>query len=236
MKNLKGEIYLNLDIFNKIIDSAKENSTVQSFIKELSEFLDNKNSEIGKTDKKIEDVQENLITRYRDKMKLERYDILSDYAKKTANQGAMYYIFSKNSINEDEYNLAICEEGKSHEILTVNKNELPKDASVNTVLRKYDGEFILDEKTTKSVQAEINNMINNLLKEQNQYLNNLRIEGHVYEVIEVSSNKVTLLDRTKNDRNSFEEIEFSKENLDKAVPGAKFEYINGEYYYIEKNV
>ena len=157
---------MNLDIFNKIIDSAKENSTVQSFIKELSEFLDNKNSEIGKTDKKIEDVQENLITRYRDKMKLERYDILSDYAKKTANQGAMYYIFSKNSINEDEYNLAICEEGKSHEILTVNKNELPKDASVNTVLRKYDGEFILDEKTTKSVQAEINNMINNLLKEQ----------------------------------------------------------------------
>ena len=56
-----------------------------------------------------------LTTIYRDKMNVEKMRILNDYSNQTINKGTMYYIYSQSSEN---YNLYICEEGKSHEIIS----------------------------------------------------------------------------------------------------------------------
>ena len=62
-----------------------------------------------------------------------------------------------------------------------------------------------------------------------------RIEGHLYEFVESSGNRVWLIDKntTENNTNTafdvFEELKFPKNLLNSAKQGDVFEYVNGEY-------
>ncbi|MBQ2835952.1 MAG: hypothetical protein IJE68_03875 [Clostridia bacterium] len=219
---------MNLDLFNNLINNTKEDNVIQSFIKELGEFLENTKKAPVSIVQKIQD-ERKLTTEYRDKFNIERNKILNSYAKKTSDKGTMYYVYSKNSKKDDIYNLCICEEGKSHEINTVKENQLPKGAGVASVLREENGKYVLDKEATEEVLEQLTQIADQLLEEQTQQLNAYRIEGHSYEVVENLGDRVFLIDISANNCDCFEEIDFPEDLMEQATEGTIFKYIKGKY-------
>lgn len=224
---------MELNLNNNIFNSANENAFIKHLIEELKNYLDNNkisnNIIEGKEENLLENGEEKMITAYRDKMNLERNEILNTYAKRTSSKGQMYYIYGKNSKTQDAYNMCICEEGKSHNVIEINKKEIPDGAEVGSVLRKKEQNYTLDIEATKDISEELSKMKNKILQEQEQYLLGKRKEGHIYEMAEKSDDRAWLFDITKNSDEALEEIEFPKELLETAKEGDKFRYIDEKY-------
>ena len=237
---------MNLDFVNNLVNGLKKNKFVQDFAKELEnyveenavnnqdretnkEFLNNLNSnKLNSEDLKINGKK--VISKYRDEILLERANILQDYAKNTKEEGEMYYIYS-NSDQKGNYNLSICDSERSHEVITKSAEELPNGAEVGSILRKKEEKFILDNKATEIIEKEINSMIQEKLREQEEYLDSKRIEGHIYEVGEKGSGTIWLYDTTNAGKGmeGIEEIEFPKDLYEIAQEGNSFIYKDGEY-------
>ena len=227
---------MKLDMVNDLFNNLKENSFVQSFMKELSNYLENSitnNNKISKDDFNFNTLHgEKVIVRYNDKMLIQRAEILQKYSENTKEKGEMYYIYDINSNDSNCFNLCICEPGKSHEVITKQKEELPVGSALGSVLRKQDIGFVLDYEGTKCVGREINTMIKEKIEEQHKYLASKRIEGHTYEVGEKYDGRIWLYDKdnvTNGAIEGMEEIEFPKELYHDAKEGDLFIYQNGEY-------
>ena len=234
---------MNLDLVNDLFNNLKENKFVQNFIKELSNYLEKTlitNNQISKENNtwnnlladNLEIGSKKIISKYKNEMLLERTNILQNYASKTKDKGEMYYVYDINSGEKNTYNLCICEPSKSHEVITKKIEDLPKDTNLGSVLRKQGNDFILDEKDTEVIGNQINNMIKEKIKEQDQFLNSQRIDGHIYEVDEKYSGRIWLYDlnnKANGGLEGIEEIEFPKDLYDSAKKGDKFIYQNGEY-------
>lgn len=234
---------MNLDVVNDLFNNLKENEFVQNFINELSNYLENNitnNSKISNNNCSFNNLhlddlmlyEEKVTVRYRDKMLIERGKILQRYSENTREKGEMYYIYDENSSDSNSFNLCICEEGKSHEVITKSKEELPEGATLGSVLRKKDIEFVLDCEGTKSVEKEINIMIKEKIEEQHEYLDSKRVEGHTYEVGEKHSGRIWLYDLDNvqgGGIEEIEEIEFPKDLYKDAKEGDLFIYQNGKY-------
>lgn len=231
---------MNLDLVNNIVNDMKNNKFVQNFIKELQNYMEDtisKNSYINieKGDMTLVNPTNNedkITAMYRDKMYVERANILNNYAKQTFNKGQMYYIYDKNSQIEGGYNLCICEEGKSHTIIEANKEDLPNGARIGSVLRKQGEDYIIDKDATEEIATEIYNMKDRLVKEQTEYLESKRIEGHIYEMAENTGDRAWLADVTNKSDDAIEvveEINFPTELLLDGKEGDLFIFKNGEY-------
>lgn len=234
---------MNLDLINNLFNNLKENEFVQNFMKELSEHLENN---IGNNSNTASSVGEwnnllsndltidnqKVISKYRDEMLTERNNILQKYAENTKEDGEMYYIYNISENQKNSYNLSNCTVEKSNEVITKQIEELPEGVRLGSVLREQNGSFILDVEATKIVGEEINQMIQEKLKQQDEYLDSKRIEGHVYEVGEKYSGRIWLYDLNNNPNSGMEgieEIEFPKDLYQTAKEGDLFIYKNGEY-------
>lgn len=234
---------MNLDLINNLFNNLKENEFVQNFMKELSEHLENN---IGNNSNTASSVGEwnnllsndltidnqKVISIYRDEMLTERNNILQKYAENTKETGEMYYIYNISENEKNSYNLSNCTAKKSNEVITKQIEELPEGVRLGSVLREQNGSFILDVEATKIVGEEINQMIQEKLKQQDEYLDSKRIEGHVYEVGEKYSGRIWLYDLNNNPNSGMEgieEIEFPKDLYQTAKEGDLFIYKNGEY-------
>ena len=228
---------MSLDLLNDLLNSTKDSNLLQGFVKELGEYLQESSSKKSYLDQVQEDKK--VTVKYRDKMYVERNNILNSYAKETAEKGTMYYIYSKTSGKNDSFNICICEDGKSQEIIEVAESDLPEGAKVDTVLRMEDGKYVLDSEATQEISKQVEEMVNNLLKEQEQELEQYRIDGHIYEVGEKGKDRVWLYDITNGDENGIqgiEEIDFPEELLNEVEEGSKVIYENGSYQiYTENN-
>jgi len=221
---------LNLDLFNNLINKTKENNLIQSFIKELGEFLENNLCNNERNEESL--VQtildgRTLTTRYRDKINMERHDIVKEYSKEHEEEGEFFYVYNKRSDNS--YGLVGHKKGEDGNNIGVKESELPEGAGVDCVLRLKNGEFELDKVATEEIQEELTEMINRLLEEQERTLEEKRIEGHVYEFVEEATNMVVLTDVTSDTGECFEEINFPRELLSLARDGSMFKYESGEY-------
>ncbi len=231
---------MNLNLVNDLFNNLKENKFVQNFIKELSNYLENSitnNKKIFNNDSSLIDINlddltlygEKVTAKYRDKMLIEREQILQKYSENTKEKGEMYYIYAVNSNDSNSFNLCICKSGKSHQVISKSKEELPEGATLGSVLRKNDVDFVIDNEGTKCVGAEINKMIKEKIEEQHKYLDSKRVEGHIYEVDEKYSGRIWLYDLNGNASEGIEEVEFPKSLYETAKTGDKFIYQNGEY-------
>lgn len=235
---------MNLDLINGIFNNLKENKFVQDFIKELSNYLENNldsNTKICNDDNKWNDLNldkdltlydEKIIVKFRDEMFSQRSKILQNYAKDTKEKGEMFYIYDTSTNQNNAYNLSYCDINRSHEVLTKLVEELPVGSKLGSVLRKKGEDFILDVEATKEVSKKINSMIKEKIKEQNQYLESKRIDGHVYEVGEKYSGRIWLYDLNNilgGGIEGIEEIKFPKDLYETAKEGDLFLYENGEY-------
>jgi len=226
---------MNLNFFKNINSNRNDR---EDFFKEFSDMLEkslSRNDVRGVNgDKELSLLQQvqseyKLITDFRDKMNVERRNILEEYAKETEDKGTMYFVYSKNSQDDSKYNLTLCNEGNSNQVIEVGKSELPSGAGIDSVLRKENDKFVLDVLGTEEVLKKMQEMVNCVLDEQNQYLKEQRIEGHIYEVGEIEADRVLLFNITKNDGNGIEEIDFPKELLNQVSEGSKVKFENGKY-------
>lgn len=224
---------MNLDFFNNLINNAKENIFVQNFLKELGEYMknnitnnlrSNSSNEISLLNKLCN--ENNVTAEYRDKMHINRSTILQNYAKQTEEDGIMYFVYDKTDNN---YLISICDENKSHEIIKIKENELPQGASVDSVLRFQNGEYILDKDASKYVKELMLESFNELLEEQKNNMDMLRVDGHIYEFIESSGDSIWLIDNTANSNEGFEEFNFNSQIFDNAKEGDLFQYSNETY-------
>ena len=224
---------MDIDLFNNIFNKKEENNVIQSFLKELGEFLENN---LGNNEKNEEPFIEKILdgrtltTIYRDKINIERYEIITNYSKENSAQGEFYYVYSKGADNT--YGVIMHKNEESGSDIWVKESQLPKDAGVDSVLRVKNGRFVLDKDATGKIQEELTDMINSLLEEQANRLESQRVEGHIYEFVEKAGNIVELIDITTDTGECFEEIDFPKEFLDKATQGDIFQYVSGEYQLI----
>lgn len=168
---------------------------------------------------------EKMTTEYRDKMLLERNEILQKYAENTLDKSDMYYIYDK----KDSYLATLCKGENSHEVIKISKEELPENATIGSVLRLENQNYVLDRETTDFVKDELENCINTLLEEQKRKMEENRIEGHLYEFVENDRDIVSLIDVTKDNGEVFEEFDFPLEFLNGINEGDIFEFRDGRY-------
>jgi len=232
---------LNLDLLNNIRTETKETNLVQNFINELSEFI--KQEKIN-TREQVPILQQILSKRKacignENEIIKKKNEIIKEYANETTSKGTMYIvekegaIYWKNNIrykNNKLYNV-IKVENNNIQYLQLSKEELPEWAKVNNIYRKKNGKYILDEEARQEVEKRITNIANKILDEQDKMLNSYRKEGHLYAVEEEINNSRFLWDLTDATKYEFEEIELSKELLEKARTGSVLIYSNGEYKY-----
>ena len=212
---------MNLDIFENLIDKVKENEFIQNFTKELEKNIENS---IQKSMLEKFASDNKIISEYKDKMLIGRNEILQEQSNETSEKGKMYYIYDKKG---SDYLATICEKGKSHEIIRIPERDVKSNVKIDSVLRKINDKFELDEETTRLVKNKMEEMFNKILEEQNKIMESRRIDGHIYEYVEGSKNSVWLIDNNLNNGDVFEEIQ--QEVFNDAQEGDLFEYINGEY-------
>ena len=212
---------MNLDIFENLIDKVKENEFIQNFTKELEKNIENsmKKSMLEKfvSDNKI-------ISEYKDKMLIGRNEILQEQSNKTSEKSKIYYIYDKKG---SDYLVTICESGKSHDVIRISEKDVKSNAKIDSVLRKINDKFELDEETTNIVKIKQEEKFNEILEEQNKIMESRRIDGHIYEYVEGSKNSVWLIDNNLSNGDVFEEIQ--QEVFKDAQEGDLFEYIDGKY-------
>lgn len=224
---------MNLDFVNNLFNNLKENKVAIDFMNELSDYLENNGwNNLLADDLTINDTK--IISKYKDNMLKERANILQDYAENTKEAGEMYYIYNVSENEKNSYNISKTD--KSHKILTLSIDELPKETQLGSVLRKQGDKFILDANATRIVGKRINEMIEEQIKKQNQFLKDKRIDGHIYEVEEKDNGRIWLYDLNNIEGggiDEFEEIEFPKNLYQMSKKGDKFLYKDGEYQKVE---
>lgn len=224
---------MNLDFVNNLFNNLKENKVAIDFMNELSDYLENNGwNNLLADDLTINDTK--IISKYKDNMLKERANILQDYAENTKEAGEMYYIYNVSENEKNSYNISKTD--KNHKILTLSIDELPKGTQLGSVLRKQGDKFILDVNATRIVGKRINEMIEEQIKKQNQFLKDKRIDGHMYEVEEKDNGRIWLYDLNNIEGGGieeFEEIEFPNNLYQMSKKGDKFLYKDGGYQKVE---
>lgn len=77
------------------------------------------------------------------------------------------------SIDRFEGNFAICENKQTQEIVNIQKNLLPINATEGDIIRFVNGKYILDIEQTKKEREDIKNLVDNLFKRKNEQNKNL---------------------------------------------------------------
>lgn len=222
---------MSLNFFNDLEKNNKLDkgllSSIQDFIEDLANSL--KNSSTNRD----EDIVTQVISNNKVTLATEnsifkaRENAIHNYAIQTESEGSLYYVYNK--IKDSDSYRVIEIDGETEKMLTVNKENLPTGATVDSCIRKIGDNFVLDADATKNISNAINNDAKNLIEEQNQKLADYRKEGHIYLVTEDTNNRIYLYDTTSNPEFEVEEIDFPEELKSVATEGRMFIYTNGSY-------
>lgn len=221
---------MNLDFLNELTNNIKESNFVQNFVKELGEYLEEKISGKGilgemQKQRKISVVSRNTINN-------KQKEILQEYAKQTENKGELYFIAGKQL---DKYTIYKYQ-GNENSTIQIEKEKLPENITIGSVLRMENGEYIENKEDTKNINNQITQMTKEVLDKQDKKLEEFRKEGHLYMVEEDRGNQIYLTDITdKNNNIVLEEVEFPADLLSKATEGTVFQYENGTYQYYSRD-
>ena len=227
-----------MDFFRELKENLEKNDTlskltngVTEFIGELTEALQ-KEGIIGKdvdivtqiaSSNKLSMASENEINKA-------RTEILKEYANATEERGSLYFVYNKVK-GEDNYRVWEFN-GNNITKKEVNKNELPKDVTVNSAMRVDNNEFVLDVEATKSISEKIRNRANIIIENQNKKIEEYKKEGHIYLVTEDINGKVFLWDSTDKPKYEIEDVNFPEDLKNIAKEGNSFRYQNGTYVHI----
>jgi len=221
---------LNLGFF-KDLQSGFKDFEVNKFIEELSNYLKKlncRNEELGILEKIQSENNVSMISE--NKMGNKQNEILKNYS---ADKNTIYLVSSKSK-TDNEYIVFKYDKSKKSTI-KLNKEELPINAGVNSILREENGRYTLDKNGTETVKTEIIKMSNEILKEQNKKLEEFRKEGHLYMVEEDINGRIFLKDLSNKSNYVIEEVDFPKELINEATEGSVFKYQSGAYSFFSQD-
>ena len=228
---------MSLEFFNNLKQNLEKNDTlsklvdgVTDFIGELSEALqnvDNKNNvdivtQIA-SENKLSIASENDINKV-------RIEVLNELANSTKNGDKFYFVFNKID-GEENYRVWEIKDNKRTQT-EVNKEDLPSDANVNSVMRMEEGKLVVDKETTVKVLNEITERAKEIIDKQNKKIEDYKKDGHTYLVTEDIKGRVFLWDSTEKPKYEIEDVDFPEELKEKAKEGNSFLYQNGKYTHI----
>jgi len=177
----------------------------------------------------MEEFEEKLTIENRDRMLLKRMQILNEYSKKNQSKGIMYYIYSNNTEDINKYNVCICNNGQSYKTISIERSQLPVNATIGSCLRNENGKYIIDYDATDEVLNSINQALEELRENQKNELENLRIDGHTYLVNQNDGKRIWLEDIQTG--KVFEELE-NEDIIHQAKVLEKIQWKNGKYQII----
>ena len=227
-----------MDFFRELKENLEKNDTlskltngVTEFIGELTEALQ-KEGIIGKDVDIVTQIASSnkLSMASENELNKARTEILKEYANETEERGSLYFVYNKVK-GEDNYRVWEFN-GNNITKKEVNKNELPKDVTVNSAMRVDNNEFVLDVEATKSISEKIRNRANIIIENQNKKIEDYKKEGHIYLVTEDINGRVFLWDSTEKPKYEIEDINFPENLKNIAKEGNSFRYQNGTYVHI----
>ena len=227
-----------MDFFRELKENLEKNDTlskltngVTEFIGELTEALQ-KEGIIGKDVDIVTQIASSnkLSMASENELNKARTEILKEYANATEERGSLYFVYNKVK-GEDNYRVWEFN-GNNITKKEVNKNELPKDVTVNSAMRVDNNEFVLDVEATKSISEKIRNRANIIIENQNKKIEEYKKEGHIYLVTEDINGKVFLWDSTDKPKYEIEDVNFPEDLKNIAKEGNSFRYQNGTYVHI----
>lgn len=224
---------LNLSINRP--NPIKENKFINKFMKELAECL--KKDKISL----IEDILKNnlLTTANKNAITWKGNEIIQQYITNAGRTETIYFIKdnkkiywenNKKQCNNNVYT-AIKVENRKIEEIEIAKQEIPTNIGVNDIFKIKDGNYMLDDISTKELKKEITKMAEDVIEKQNKNLAEYRKEGHLYIVTEELRNNRFLKDLNTSSKVEFEEVDIPQNLLDKATEGIILKYNNGKYEY-----
>lgn len=227
-----------MDFFRELKENLEKNDTlskltngVTEFIGELTEALQ-KEGIIGKDVDIVTQIASSnkLSMASENELNKARTEILKEYANATEERGSLYFVYNKVK-GEDNYRVWEFN-GNNITKKEVNKNELPKDVTVNSAMRVDNNEFVLDVEATKSISEKIRNRANIIIENQNKKIEDYKKEGHIYLVTEDINGRVFLWDSTEKPKYEIEDVNFPEDLKNIAKEGNRFRYQNGTYVHI----
>lgn len=227
-----------MDFFRELKENLEKNDTlskltngVTEFIGELTEALQ-KEGIIGKDVDIVTQIASSnkLSMASENELNKARTEILKEYANATEERGSLYFVYNKVK-GEDNYRVWEFN-GNNITKKEVNKNELPKDVTVNSAMRVNNNEFVLNVEATKSISEKIRNRANIIIENQNKKIEDYKKEGHIYLVTEDINGRVFLWDSTEKPKYEIEDVNFPEQLKDKAKEGNSFLFKNGTYVHI----
>lgn len=208
--------------FNPLIEKGQslKNSFMNEFTKELSEYLKNSSSNKNQKDYfRRDDIQ--MTRETEEKLKETTENIIRNHI---SNDSPLYYVLGKkgNTYNILEYS----QSDKPYDYFNIKESELPYGTKEGEVFRKENNHYIIDSNITN----EIMDNKNNLLKEQEESLNNCRVDG-IYTVTGYEDDCETWQTflTNKDTGITFQEIDMPHEIYHQIAYGSELERKNGQY-------
>lgn len=181
--------------------------------------------------------EEKFNTKFRDKYRINREIMVKQYVEDNKRTDKVFIVYGNNSEDDSKVNATLYENGNNPKLAILDKKELPNDIKINDVLINNEGKLSIDEEATSVINNELEKLIFNLQKEQEEEMEQLRIEDHLYKISEIGTDRIWLYDITNSDdeKEEIEELEISEEILKSAVPEDVLIFKKGEYNFLEKN-
>lgn len=183
-----------LEIYAK--NTAEKGEMYYIYNKEKLELNEDENYKTNINENVIENINESKNHKTNESKNLNENNV-----NQIIKEGNLTENSNLNKKSNVSFNLTNCSAGKSSVVLKMNENELPEGVKLGTVLRKNGDEFIIDEKATEEVEKAIYSAEIEKLKEQRKFLQEKRIEGHIYQIAEKTDKTAFLFDVTGDKEN-----------------------------------
>ena len=224
---------MNLGFFKNLENNLKNREVkkeINRFIEELSNNFTEKTK--NKT-MNIEDIEKEYKLTYDSSCSLisKRNEILQSYAKGLENEEKLYYISYKNDFN-DTYKILEFNNIGEQDSFYLPKEELPKNISVDKVIKKVNNRCIIDEESTKEIIDKIEDSAKGIANKQNDELDKDREEDCLYQVVNLSLHGAYL--QNKNNNVIFEEVNIPEDLKNVISNDYILRYKNGTYIFEEK--
>lgn len=150
------------------VEKIEENKLAQNFIKELSDALNNFNNEKELKSAEITNVK--LTPQEELEFNKKEFAFLQDYFKKELldfSQGEIYIVTNKYENDNQYHRYKVAQYKNNFECKYIAfEKELPKNIKLGDVVRKINGKYIYDKKSTQYINEEINKIKQDIISKR----------------------------------------------------------------------
>lgn len=150
-----------------------------------------------------------------------------------AEENKLYEIISKPN-----HGISVCEYNKTYnnrEWMVIEKTKFPENVEKGMFFRKVGEDYVYDKETTNRIYNEMTSFENELIAEQKEMLNNMKIEGAIYKITKIKDDCEVSGTRLINQETGeeFQDLEFPHDIYHQIAEGSLVKYENGSYSVVE---